>query len=402
MSSPATPAASTARRLPLLEDLGDVGDRRVLVRLDLNVPLEDGPGGERVIADDFRIRAALPTLSYLAAAGAEVTVATHLGRPAGPEDARFSVAPIARRLEELGARVRLLENLRFREGETGGPAAGVEALLASLVEGEELYVDDAFGAMHRPHTSIVGPPRLLPAAAGRLVEGEMAALGPLLGEPARPFAVVIGGAKVADKLGLLSVLVERADRVLVGGGMAFTFLRALGHRVGDSIVDEDRLDECRELARRPEVLLPLDTVALARDTGEVRTFGLELPEGWQGLDIGPETCAAFGDALAEAASILWNGPMGVFEDDRFANGTLQVASAIAGSGAASVVGGGDSASALQRFGLSGRVGHVSTGGGATLALIENGDLPGLAALRDSPWWSRQDVREAGSRGGRQG
>jgi phosphoglycerate kinase len=383
--------------LPVLEDLGDLSGKRVLVRLDLNVPLEQVPGGGRRVADDFRIRAALPTLTYLAERGAEVTIATHLGRPKGKEDPRYSVAPVAARLEELGVKAELLENLRFDPGEE----AGSQELARRLAAGQELFVNDAFGAMHRAHASVVALPRLLPSAAGRLVEKEMAALGPLLRDPPRPFVVVIGGAKVGDKLGLLKSLSSRADRVLVGGGMAFTFLRSLGHEIGASILDEERLEDCRNLVREGSpLLLPTDFVAAsptlelepravagsrAVESGgeDVRVVGDEIPAGWKGLDIGPATAACFAGAIASAGSVMWNGPMGVFEDPRFAAGTFEVAKAMAETRAFTVVGGGDSAAALDRFDLAGRMDHISTGGGASLELLEFGDLPGLKALRES-------------------
>jgi phosphoglycerate kinase len=395
--------------LPVLEDLGDVAGKRVLVRLDLNVPLAEGSDGKRVVSDDFRIRAALPTLQYLAAGGASVTVATHLGRPKGSVDPRWAVEPVVERLAEMGARVRVLENLRFSPGEENNSPE----LVASLVEGQDLFVNDAFGVMHRSHASVVGPPNFLPSAAGRLVEREMAAIAPFLSNPPRPFVVVIGGAKVKDKLGLLASLMERADRVLVGGGMAFTFLHALGHPTGDSILDREHLDECRQLvSSSPALLLPVDIVGAAPGVElaprpasgadaviegskeEVRVYGQGLPDGWKGLDIGPATSELFREAIAGAGSVFWNGPVGVFEDPRFARGTFEVASAVAATSGLTFVGGGDSAAALDRFGLEGAVDHISTGGGASLELLEHGDLPGLAALRENAL--RHDRGELGS------
>ncbi|MGO9911685.1 MAG: phosphoglycerate kinase [Acidimicrobiales bacterium] len=384
--------------LPLLEDLGDIAGKRVLVRLDLNVPLADGAGGKRVVSDDFRIRAALPTLQYLAAGGATVTVATHLGRPKGSVDPRFAVEPVAERLAEMGAAVRVLENLRFSPGEE----ANSPELVASLVEGQDLFVNDAFGVMHRAHASVVGPPQFLLSAAGRLVEREVTAVAPFLSDPPRPFVVVIGGAKVKDKLGLLASLVQRADAVLVGGGMAFTFLHALGHPTGDSILDRAHLDECRHIAATSSsLLLPVDIIGAAPGVEitpvaasgtdavvegskeEVRVYGQGLPDGWKGLDIGPATSELFREAIAGAGSVFWNGPVGAFEDPRFARGTFEVASAMAATDALTFVGGGDSAAAIDRFGLEGSVDHISTGGGASLELLEYGDLPGLAALREN-------------------
>jgi phosphoglycerate kinase len=390
--------SSPTEGLPLLEDLGPLEKKRVLVRLDLNVPLETAPDGTQQVADDFRIRAALPTLGYLIDQGAIVTIATHLGRPKGKVDPRYSVAPVAARLRQLGVEVTVLENLRFDPGEE----AGSDELARELAAGQDLFVNDAFGTMHRAHASVVGVPKLLPSAAGRLVEQEMAALGPLLTAPPRPFVVVVGGAKVADKLGLLHSLSARADRVLVGGGMAFSFMAALGHKTGDSVVDWDRLEDCKELVSGDSpFLLPVDFVAAGpgvaikpesvsgtqavrrEQQAEIRVVGTDIPAGWRGLDIGPGTAGAFVEEIASAGSVMWNGPMGVFEDPRFAAGTFEVAKAMAATKALSVVGGGDSAAALDRFGLSGQVGHVSTGGGACLELLEFGDLPGLKALRQS-------------------
>lgn len=387
-----------AGRLPVLEDLGDLAGKRVLVRLDLNVPLAEGPDGTVVVADDFRIQAALPTLEYLRAHGATVTIATHLGRPAGEFDARYRVAPVAARLAELGVEATVLENVRFSPGEKKNAPEFVDELVA----GQDCYVDDAFGVMHRADASVVGPPARLPSAAGRLVEAEIAAAGPLLGDPPRPFVVVIGGAKVADKLGLLQVLAARADRVLVGGGMAFTFLHALGHPTGASILDRDRLDDCRELiGSSAAILLPVDLVAAppgvdprpVRVSGdeavaepskeEASLFGQSIPDGWRGFDIGPATAELYREAIADAAAVLWNGPMGVFEDPRFARGTYEVAKAMAAAPGFTVVGGGDSAAALDRFHITEGIDHISTGGGALLELFEFGDLPGLKALREN-------------------
>ncbi|MGO9197994.1 MAG: phosphoglycerate kinase [Acidimicrobiales bacterium] len=384
--------------LPVLEDLGDVARKRVLVRLDLNVPLAEGPGGTRVVSDDFRIRAALPTLRYLLDGGAVVTVATHVGRPKGKEDPRYAVAPVAARLAELGAAVPVMENLRFSPGEEGNSPE----LVAALVKDQDLFVNDAFGVMHRAHASVVGPPKFLPSAAGRLVEREVAALMPYLAEPPQPFVVVIGGAKVADKLGLLRSLSERADRVLVGGGMAFTFFHSLGHPTGDSILDRSALEECRDLISSSSVLmLPVDIVGAAPGlelaprevsgadavvdsrSDEIKVFGQGLPDGWRGLDIGPATAELFREVIVAAGAVIWNGPVGVFEDPRFARGTFDVASAVAAAPGMTLVGGGDTVAALDRFGLEDRVDHISTGGGAALELLEHGDLPGLAALRDS-------------------
>jgi phosphoglycerate kinase len=298
--------------------------------------------------------------------------------------------PVRRRLAELAPGVEVMENLRFDPGEEANDPAFVDR----LVDGQDLYVDDAFGSAHRAHASIVGPPARLPSAAGRLLEREVEALGVLLDHPARPFVAVLGGAKVSDKLGLLRSLLERADVLLVGGGMCFTFLAALGHDIGDSLVEPDQEDACRELldsGRR--VVAPTDVVALSPDgtigpgksgKGKIRTVGRTIPAGWKGVDVGPGTAAEFADEIRPAGTVLWNGPMGVFEDNRFAAGTRAVAEAVAGCRGYTVVGGGDSASALAQMGLADKVDHLSTGGGATLQLIERGDLPGLAALRAAP------------------
>ncbi len=376
--------------LPLLEDLLPLEGRSVLVRADLNVPLADGPSG-KVVVDDFRIRQSVATLSWLQEHGAEVTVCTHLGRPKGAPDPRYDLAPVRARLAELAPGVELLENLRFDPGEE----ANDPELVRRLVEGKDAYVNDAFGVSHRAHASVVGPPALLPCAAGRLLQREVEVLGGLLEAPKRPFVAIVGGAKVADKLGVLNALAARADAVLVGGGMAATFLAALGHEAGGSLVDTSKLDACRALlAGAADILLPSDLVALSPDgeanfgghpeaeaTGQVAVRGQDLSEGWRGYDIGPATRAAFAEALAGAGTVLWNGPMGVCEDARFAAGTEAVAKAVASCGGFTVVGGGDSVAAIDRLGLAEAITHVSTGGGATLELLEYGDLPGLAALR---------------------
>jgi phosphoglycerate kinase len=367
--------------VPTLEDLGDVSGRRVLVRADFNVPIA---GGE--IVDDFRIRAALPTIEWLTSRGATVTACTHLGRPKGAPDPKYSVEPVRRRLAELAPGVELLDNLRFDAGETENDPAFVQ----TLITGQDLYVNDAFGASHRSHASIVGPPQFVPSAAGRLLEREVEVLLPLRESPARPFVVILGGSKVSDKLGVIKALSEVADALIIGGGMCFTFLAAQGHQVGDSLLEVDQIETCRELLDSGITIhIPHDVTALGPGGqigdpsagGEVRQMGADLPDGWKGLDIGPGTAAEFGDIIAEARTIFWNGPMGVFEDPRFAAGTRHVAQSMAEARGFTVVGGGDSAAALDAFGLANEVDHVSTGGGASLELLENGDLPGLAALR---------------------
>jgi phosphoglycerate kinase len=389
-------------RLPILEDLGELRGKRVLVRLDLNVPLGTDAENKRVVTDDFRIRAALPTLTWLLNHGARVTACTHLGRPAGAPDPRYDVEPVREMLAAMIPGVQLLENLRFSPGEKGNDPAFV----AELIEGQDCFVNDAFGVCHRSDASVVGPPKFLPSAAGRLVQREVEQLGGLLENPARPFVVIIGGAKVADKLGLLETLASFADSLLIGGAMAFTFTQALGEGTGSSLVDVSRLDACKAmLSERDNIVLPLDfvaaapgvelqrdswkgqqdavTVSGASDAEAVKVVGRSIPEGWTGYDIGPATSELFGKVVADAATVLWNGPMGVFEDPRFAAGTRTVAQAVADCTGRTVIGGGDSVAAVNRYGLADRIGHISTGGGASLELLEHGDLPGLKALRES-------------------
>lgn len=368
--------------VPELEDLGDVSGKSVLLRADFNVPLKDG-----VITDDLRITAALPTINWLLEHGATVTACTHLGRPKGAPDPQYSVDPVRQRLSELALGVELLENLRFNPGETSNDPAFVDSLIA----GHDLYVNDAFGASHRSHASIVGPPTKLPSAAGRLLAKEVDILLGLRENPSHPFVAITGGSKVSDKLGVLTALLEIADSIIIGGGMCFTFFAAMGNSIGNSLCEPDQIETCAQLLEQhgDRLHLPSDVVGLGPGGkigdpsagGEVRNFGRSLPEGWMGLDIGPGAAAEFGDIIAEARTVLWNGPMGVFEDPRFDAGTRSVAIAVAESSAFSVIGGGDSAAAVAQFGLADQVSHISTGGGASLELIEQGDLPGLAALR---------------------
>ena len=368
--------------VPELEDLGDVSGKSVLLRADFNVPLKDG-----VITDDLRITAALPTINWLLEHGATVTACTHLGRPKGAPDPQYSVDPVRQRLSELAPGVELLENLRFNPGETSNDPAFVDSLIA----GHDLYVNDAFGASHRSHASIVGPPTKLPSAAGRLLAKEVDILLGLRENPSHPFVAITGGSKVSDKLGVLTALLEIADSIIIGGGMCFTFFAAMGNSIGNSLCEPDQIETCAQLLEQhgDRLHLPSDVVGLGPGGkigdpsagGEVRNFGRSLPEGWMGLDIGPGAAAEFGDIIAEARTVLWNGPMGVFEDPRFDAGTRSVAIAVAESSAFSVIGGGDSAAAVAQFGLADQVSHISTGGGASLELIEQGDLPGLAALR---------------------
>jgi phosphoglycerate kinase len=369
--------------LPQLEDLPDPKGQRVLLRADFNVPIVDGR-----IEDDLRIRATLPTITWLIDHGARVTACSHLGRPKGKPDPRYSMEPVRHCLAELAPQVLLLENLRFDPGEEANDPDFVDR----LVDGQDLYVDDAFGAAHRAHASIVGPPQRLPSAAGRVLAHEVEVLDRLLHGAARPFVAVLGGSKVSDKLGVIEALLDRVDTLLVGGGMCFTFLAAQGHSVGASLLEEHQVDQCRQLlAGAKEIVIPSDVTALSPSgefgpgtapTGTVRQMGRDLPEGWIGLDIGPGTAAEFSDRIGEAGTVFWNGPMGVFEDPRFAAGTRAVAEAVAGCRGFTVVGGGDSASALASFGLADQIDHVSTGGGASIEYLEYGDLPGLVALRE--------------------
>ena len=358
--------------VPTLEDLPALEGKRVLLRADFNVPIDDGR-----ITDDLRIRAALPTIEWLQDHGAHVTVCTHLGRPKGKPDSKYSVEPVRARLAELAPGVELLENLRFDPGEEANDPAFVQ----KLIQGFDLYVNDAFGASHRAHASVVGPPQFLPSAAGRLLAREVDVLLGLRDEPRRPFVAVLGGSKVSDKLGVIDALLDIVDELVIGGGMCFTFLAAQGHPIGDSLCERDQIETCARLLAQPKPIhLPTDVTALGPGD-EIRQAGVDLPAGWKGLDIGPGSAAAFSDVILEARTVFWNGPMGVFEDDRFAAGTRTVAQAVVDTKAFTVVGGGDSAAALAQFGMADGVDWISTGGGASLELLELGDLPGLEALR---------------------
>ena len=370
--------------VPSLEDLGDLNAKSVLLRADFNVPISNGK-----ITDDLRIRAALPTIKWLLDAGASVTVCTHLGRPKGVPDPAFSVEPVRAKLAELVPEVTLLDNLRFDPGET----ANDPAFVAKLIEGHDVYVNDAFGASHRAHASVVGPPQYLPSAAGRLLHREVEVLNAMREKPRRPFVAVMGGSKVSDKLAVIEALLDSVDSLIVGGGMCFTFLKAKGHSVGSSLCEDDMVETCRRLLEGPKTIhLPYDITALGPGGklfdpgagGDVRQIGANVPDGWMGVDIGPGSAAAFGDVIMEAGTVLWNGPMGVFEDPRFGGGTGAVAAAMAETRAFTIVGGGDSAAAAKQFKVDKDMDHVSTGGGASLELIEKGDLPGLEALRGAP------------------
>ena len=371
-------------RVPQLEDLGDLDGKRVLVRADFNVPLRDG-----TITDDLRIRAALPTLQWLQEQGAHVTACSHLGRPKGKPDPKYAMDPVRARLAELAPGVELMENLRFDPGETKNDPAFVQR----LIEGQDAYVNDAFGASHRAHASVVGPPAHLPSAAGRLLAEEIEVLLGLREHPSRPFIAVLGGAKVSDKLGVIRALLDIVDGLVIGGGMCFTFLAAMGRPTGASLLEADQVDTCRELLDSGATIhLPSDLTALGPGGkigdpdagGDVRQIGASVPDGWMGLDIGPGSAAEFSDVILDARTVFWNGPMGVFEDPRFEAGTRTVAEAVAETRGFTVVGGGDSAAAIAQFDLADRIDHISTGGGASLELLEQGDLPGLEALRGAP------------------
>ena len=385
--------------LPTLEDLdrrlGGLDGRRILIRCDFNVPLREGADGRQEIADDLRIRAALPTLRWLTKRSAAVTACSHLGRPGGVPDGRYSLALVADRLADLAPGVELAENLRFSPGETANDPAFTDSLVNGSLDAPfgnspsgpvpfDGYVNDAFGASHRAHASIVGPPQRLPSAAGRLLHREAQVLGGLRTDAKRPFVAVLGGAKVSDKLGVVEALLSVVDTLVIGGGMCFTFLAALGHSIGDSLCEPDFIETCERLLESgANIVLPTDITALDAG-GTVRQMGRRLPDGCRGLDIGPGSAAEFDDVIAGARTVFWNGPMGMFEDERFAAGTRAVAQSMADSRAFTVVGGGDSAAAVAQFGIAPYMDHISTGGGAGLELIEHGDLPGLAALRDSP------------------
>lgn len=374
--------------LPTYQRWGSLAGKRVLVRVDFNTPV-DTINGQLEVTDDFRIRATVPLFEDLLERGASVVACTHFGRPKGKVVEEYSVAPVRRRLNQLCADVELLENLRFNPGEETNDRAFGEQLVA----GFDYYINEAFSASHRAHASIMIPPLLIPSAAGPNLHREVSTLQSLLDDPARPFVAIVGGAKVKDKLGIVKVLAQKADTVIVGGGMAYTFEAARGRSIGSSLFDESYLGECAQLLAKGNVLIPDDSRGLADGASfgssggddAVIEFGDNIPDGFEGLDIGPRAISSFVSAIGAAKTILWNGPMGVFEDPRLSVGTEAVARAVAASNAVSVIGGGDSVAALQSYGLEDEVSFVSTGGGASLEFVEHGDLPGLVALRESPW-----------------
>ncbi len=396
--------------MKLVDDLGDLRDKRVLVRSDLNVPL-DGV----TISDDGRIRASVPTISKLLEAGAKVIVAAHLGRPDGAPEERYSLRPVATRLGELlgqdvafatdtvgdsaraavdglsGGQVVVLENVRFNAGETSKDDGARGAFADDLASLADAFVSDGFGVVHRKQASVYDVAQRLPAAMGGLVAAEIDVLRRLTDRPERPYVVVLGGAKVSDKLGVIDNLLDKADKLLIGGGMVFTFLKAQGHEVGTSLLEEDQLEVCRSYLQRAEesgveIMLPTDVVvapALAADAPATVVPAEEIPTDQMGLDIGPESGAAFAAALADARTVFWNGPMGVFELDAFAAGTRSVARALTEIDGLSVVGGGDSAAAIRRLGFDeAAFGHISTGGGASLEYLEGKSLPGIDVLQE--------------------
>ena len=393
----------------------DIAGKTVLLRADFNVPLaKDGSG---VITDDGRIVASLPTIQALVAAGAKVVIVAHLGRPKGVGfEADGSLAPVAARLGELlgqevtlasdvtgesakstvaalqPGQVALLENVRFDAREASKDAAERGALADELAALADVYVSDGFGVVHRKQASVTDVAERLPNAAGLLVEKEVNSFSKVLADPDRPYVVILGGAKVSDKLGVIDNLIDNVDRLLIGGGMAYTFIAAQGGTVGDSLLEADQIEAVKGYLAKAqekgiELLIPVDTVVSVAFPSKDDPHpehkvvpSQEIPDGWMGLDIGPETVELFSSKVADAKTVVWNGPMGVFEFDDFANGTLKVAQAIADSGAFSVIGGGDSAAAVRQLGLEDGFSHISTGGGASLELLEGKTLPGLAAL----------------------
>ncbi len=360
--------------LPTLESLGSVAGKSVLVRSNLNVPIENG-----VIQDEFRLQQSIPTWQWLVDNGARVTVCAHLGRPKGRVVPELSLEPVRKRVAELIADVEVLENVRFDPGEEKNDPQTV----ARLIEGQDLFVLDAFGDSHRSHASVVGPAEHLPSAAGLLMSREVEQLGALLEGPEKPFVAFLGGAKVSDKIGVIDSLLHKVDTLIIGGAMSYTFLRAMGHGIGNSLLQEDQLDYCRRLLDSGKRIdIPVDFV-VANEAGDVQVVGREIPDGYEGFDIGPKTRVRYGQEANTAATVFWNGPMGRFEDERFAEGTRSLATAVAKSSATTVIGGGDVVSAVNSFGLADQMSFVSTGGGASLEFIEQGTLPGIRALQEN-------------------
>ncbi|MBE6827427.1 MAG: phosphoglycerate kinase [Ruminococcaceae bacterium] len=395
---------SSALNKMTVEDF-DVKGKKVLVRCDFNVKMENG-----VITSDKRIVASLPTIKYLLDNGAKVILCSHLGRPKGEVNPEFSMKPVAKRLSELlgievkmaddvvgesahalaaslkDGEVLLLENVRFEPGETKNDPE-LSKKFASLAE---LYVNDAFGSAHRAHSSTTGVADYLPAACGYLIQKEIQFIGGALENPKRPLVAILGGAKVSDKIGVITNLIDKCDTLIIGGGMAYTFMKALGHNIGNSLLEEDKIELAKEMMDKAEAkgvkfLIPVDNKVgreYKEDTEAMIVNSDDIPDGWMGLDIGPETQKLFADAVKDAGTVIWNGPMGVSEWENFASGTVAVATAIAESGAISIIGGGDSAAAIQKLGFADKMSHISTGGGASLEYLEGKELPGIAALND--------------------
>ncbi|MEG0899674.1 MAG: phosphoglycerate kinase [Oscillospiraceae bacterium] len=386
-----------------IEDI-QVSGKKVLVRCDFNVPLKDG-----VITNDNRIKESLPTIKYLSSNGAKVILCSHLGRPKGEVSPEFSLAPVAKRLTELlGKEVKLsndvggedtakiastlnngdimlMENVRFEKGETKNDPV-LSKKLASLAE---IFVNDAFGTAHRAHCSTAGVADYLPSVCGYLIQKEIKIMGEALSNPKRPFVAILGGAKVSDKIGVITNLISKVDTIIVGGGMSYTFAKAKGMEIGNSICEEDKIPLALELmekakAKGVQLLLPIDDIIADKFDADADCKVNEgnIPEGWQGLDIGTKTIKLYSDAIKNAKTIVWNGPMGVFEFDKFAKGTCEIAKAVAESGAVSIIGGGDSAAAVEKLGFADKMTHISTGGGASLEFLEGLELPGIACLKD--------------------
>lgn len=389
-----------------IEDI-DVKGKRVLARCDFNVPLKDGE-----ITNDKRIVAALPTIKYLMENGAKVILCSHLGRPKGEYKPEFSLAPVAKKLSEyLGAEVKLaedenvvgenakamaaelkdgevmlLENVRYRKEETKNEE-NFSKELASLAD---IFVNDAFGTAHRAHCSTTGVASYLPAVCGYLIQKEIKFMGGALADPKKPLVAILGGAKVSDKIGVIANLIDKCDTIIIGGGMAYTFMKYLGHNIGDSLLEADWVEKAGEMMKNAEekgvqFLIPVDNKVgkeYDENTEYMTVNSDEIPDGWMGLDIGPKTEELFSDAIKGAGTVIWNGPMGVSEWENFASGTIAVAKAVADSGAISIIGGGDSVAAVTKLGFADKMSHISTGGGASLEFLEGKDLPGICALAD--------------------
>ncbi len=395
---------SSALNKKTVEDL-QVAGKKVLVRCDFNVKMENG-----VITSDKRIVASLPTIKYLIANGAKVILCSHLGRPKGEVVPEFSLAPVAARLSELlgqevkmakdvvgesakalaadlkDGEVLLLENVRYEKGETKNDPE----LSKKFADLAELYVNDAFGSAHRAHSSTTGVADYLPAACGYLIQKEIEFIGGALENPKRPLVAILGGAKVSDKIGVITNLIDKCDTLIVGGGMAYTFMKSLGHNIGTSLLEADKVELAAEMMKKAEekgvkFLIPVDNKVgkeYKPDTEAMVVDSDDIPDGWMGLDIGPKTQEIFAEAVKDAGTVIWNGPMGVSEWENFASGTIAVATAIANSEAISIIGGGDSAAAIQKLGFADKMSHISTGGGASLEYLEGKELPGIAALNE--------------------